>query len=415
MLQSTFFTKVSKNFPEGEESKNAKWLIRGGFINKSSSGVYTILPLGLIILNKIIKIVREEMNAVGGLELSMPALVDKKYWEKSDRWGVDVIYKTGKKEKNDGSHDFEYGLGWTHEEVITAIALNYLQSYKDLPKSVYQFQTKFRAETRAQGGILRGREFLMKDLYSFHVDSSDMNDYYQKVWKAYEKVFKRVGLKALATDAAGGDFTKDYTHEFQVLNPAGEDTTYYCDKCHFAQNKEIYKPENHKNCNGEIKSAKSIEVGNIFRLGDRYSKAFNLLYSDKDGNKNPIIMASYGIGITRIMGTLVEEYSDERGIIWPESVAPFKAHFINLKSKKDSDYKKFFALYEKLSKNGVDILFDDRLDKTAGEKFAESDILGIPFRVVLSDKTGDKLEIKKRDSKSFKLVSYKELEKLLTV
>ena len=245
MLQSKLFTKTTKNLPEGETTKNAQFLIKGGFINKSSAGVYTMLPMGLKVLDKINKIIREEMNAIGGEEVLMPALVHKKYWEQSNRWDVDVIYKTSTGEKG---KDFEYGLGWTHEEVITAIAKHFIQSYKDLPKAVYQIQTKFRAEPRAQAGLLRGREFMMKDLYSFHMDRADLDKYYQKAISAYNKIFKRLSLKTLVAEASGGAFTKEYTHEFQVLNPAGEDSVYYCDKCDFCQNQEIFNSSNHKDC-----------------------------------------------------------------------------------------------------------------------------------------------------------------------
>ena len=410
MLQSKLLTKVSKTFPEGEESKNAKWLIRGGFINKSSSGVYSILPLGLRVLKNIIEIVREEMNAIDGQELSMPALVEKKYWEKTNRWNLDVAYKTGKS-KND--EDYEFGLGWSHEEIISHIASIFLNSYKDLPKSAYQFQTKFRKEARAQGGLLRGREFLMKDMYSFHLTQEDLDKYYLKAWKAYEKAYKRMGLKTIAVEAGGGDFTNQYTHELQVLNDVGEDLIYYCNKCGFAQNKEVYKPENHKNCSGEILNSKGVEVGNIFKLGTKYSDAFQIKVKKESGEESVVIMGCYGIGITRALGMIVEEHSDERGIIWPKTVAPFKAHFINLRKNKDKEFKKFIALYEKLTKNCDEILFDDRADKSAGEKFAESDILGIPLRVVCGEKTGTKLEIKERNSSKFKLVSYKEIEKYL--
>ncbi|PIR89273.1 MAG: hypothetical protein COU07_01960 [Candidatus Harrisonbacteria bacterium CG10_big_fil_rev_8_21_14_0_10_40_38] len=409
MLQSNLFTDAARQFPEGEETANAKYLIRGGFISKASAGVYSILPLGLRVLNNIVQIIREEMNDLGAEELLMPALVEKKYWEKSKRWDTDIIYKTG---KSSNAHDFEYGLGWTHEEVIAAIAVNYIQSYKDLPSAVYQFQNKFRAEVRAQGGLLRGREFLMKDLYSFHVDSEDLNKFYAKVAKAYSKAFKRLGLKAMMVEASGGAFTKEYTHEFQVIHPVGEDIVYHCDKCSFAQNKEIYKPEHHADCSGKISESRAIEVGNIFRLGTRFSDSFGLTYLNSKGERLPVVMGSYGIGPTRVMGTLVEVYHDDKGIIWPESVAPFKVHVIDVsRDKKITAGKK---VYDALQKAAIPVLYDDRTELRAGEKFATSDLLGIPYRVVVSEKTGSKVELKKRTQNSLKIVTQAELIRLVS-
>lgn len=426
MLQSLLFSKTTKNLPEGEEAKNAKLLIKGGFINKSSAGVYTILPLGLKVLNKINQIIREEMNAIGGEELLMPALIAKKYWEKSNRWDTDVIYKTGEGSKSNQptnqSTESQYGLGWTHEEVITAIANNFIQSYKDLPKAVYQIQNKFRAEARAQAGLLRGREFLMKDLYSFHQNTGDLNNYYQTAIGAYKKIFKRLGLKTLVTEASGGAFTKEYTHEFQVLNPAGEDTVYYCDYCDFSQNQEIYKPETHstgsgqahKNCSGQITSDKAIEVGNVFKLGTKFSEAFNLNYLDSAGNKKPVIMGSYGIGPTRVMGALVEEYNDEKGILWPENVSPFKIHLLSL-GESSKIAKEANKIYEILIGQFGDseVLYDQR-KASAGEKLNDADLLGATYRLVVSEKTitQKKIEIKKRTDKNSKLIKLTDLKKI---
>ncbi|OGY67889.1 MAG: hypothetical protein A3H63_01945 [Candidatus Harrisonbacteria bacterium RIFCSPLOWO2_02_FULL_45_10c] len=408
MLQSKLFSKTTKNLPEGEETKNAQLLIKGGFINKSSAGVYSLLPLGLRVLDKINHIIREEMNAIGGEELLMPTLVQRRYWEQSKRWDTDVVYKTGASKKQG---ELEYGLGWTHEEVIAAIAVNFLQSYKDLPKAVYQIQTKFRAEARAQGGLLRGREFLMKDLYSFHTDTEDLNRYYNQVIGAYKKIFKRLGLRALATEAGGGAFTKEYTHEFQVLNPAGEDSIYYCQKCDFSQNQEIYDVNRHKGCDGKVVSGRAIEVGNVFKLGTRFSEAFNLSYADSSGKKHLIVMGSYGIGPTRVMGTIVEEYNDSAGIIWPEAVAPCRIHLMSLgdspKTKKESD-----RLYKLLSgRFGSDeVLYDERA-AAPGEKLKDADLLGMPWRLVISEKTVavKKIEIKNRASSQSKLLSEKQV------
>jgi len=416
MKQSRLFAKTSRKLSESEASKNAQFLLRGGFIDKSSAGVYTLLPLGLRVLEKINKIIREEINAIGAEELLMPSLIQKKYWEKSNRWGVDVIYKTSTGTADKDKKDFEYGLGWTHEEVISAIAVKFINSYKDLPKAAYQIQTKFRAEARPQAGLLRGREFSMKDLYSFHESKEDLDGYYKKVIKAYNNIFKRVGLKTIICETGGGDFTKEYTHEFQVLNPAGEDTIFYCEKCGFGQNQEVYKPEAHKDCKEQIRSGRSIEVGNIFKLGTKFSEAFGLSFLNKTGEKKPVIMGSYGIGPTRVLGTIVEEFSDEYGIIWPEAVAPFRVHLVELGSKDPSGKitKAATALYEKMIKSGIEVLYDDR-DASTGEKLNDADLIGIPNRVVVSEKTlaAKKVELKIRGSKKADLISEAELIKSL--
>lgn len=416
MRQSGLFSKTTKNIPEGEASKNAQLLIRGGFINKSSAGVYSFLPLGLRVLNKINQIIREEINTLGAEELLLPSLISRKYWEQSNRWAVDVAYKTGPRIEDGSPAQVEYGLGWTHEEAVSAIASHLIQSYKDLPKAVYQIQTKFRNEPRAQAGLLRGREFLMKDLYSFHTDVEDLNKYYQKAILAYKKIFKRLELNTLVTEASGGAFTKEYTHEFQVLNDAGEDTIHYCKQCGFSQNQEIFNASAHKNCGEELLTGKAIEVANIFRLGVKFSQDFNLNYSDKNGAKHLVVMGSYGIGPTRVMGTIVEEYNDAKGVIWPEKVAPFGAHLVQLG---DSPTVKKAAeeLYKFIGqKIGLEVLYDER-SASAGEKLNDADLLGIPWRIVVSEKTlaAKKIEVKKRSEKITKLISQKELIKLLKI
>ncbi len=411
MRQSQLFTKTTRHIPEGEEAKNAQLLIKAGFVSKSSAGVYSVLPLGLRVLNKITHIIREEMNEIGGEELLMPALIQRKYWEQTKRWDVDVIYRTGIGAGADPKQS-EYGLGWTHEEVITAIATNFINSYKDLPKAVYQIQTKFRAEARAQAGLLRGREFLMKDLYSFHTDANELNAFYQKVIGAYEKIFTRMGLKTFLTEASGGAFTKEYTHEFQVLSEAGEDVIFYCPKCKFSQNREIYNEAAHRDCIGEIKTGQAIEVGNVFKLGIKFSEAFKLNYLDAQGTRHPVVMGSYGIGPTRVLGTIVEEYNDEKGMCWPESVAPFRVHLISLgdsarvQKAAESAYKLI------RQKTGFQVLFDDR-NVSAGEKLNDADLIGIPWRLVISEKTiaAKKIEAKGRTEKTAHL---EDLRKFLT-
>ncbi|MBI2025012.1 MAG: hypothetical protein HYT03_02935 [Candidatus Harrisonbacteria bacterium] len=401
MRQSELFTKTSKTSPKDEEAVNAKLLIRGGFIRKMSAGVYSYLPLGFRVLEKINKIIREEMNAIGSQEMLMPALVAKEYWEKSHRWHTDIAYEFK------SPFGEEFGLGWTHEEVISAIATGFISSYKDLPLAVYQIQTKFRAEPRAKSGLLRCREFLMKDLYSFHTDKEDLDRFYKKVINAYAKILKRLSIKANLTEASGGSFTKDFTHEFQVLSPVGEDTVIYCTACDFSQNKEIAlvrRGYRCPKCDSEVKESPGIEAANVFRLGVRYSEPFDLKFTDKNGEKKLVVMGSYGIGPTRLMGILVELYNDAKGIQWPEAVAPYKIHLLAINKKADK-------VYERLKKAGVEVLYDDR-EVSAGEKFADSDLIGIPWRAVVSEKTGEKIELKKRGAVKSRLVSLDQLLKL---
>jgi len=403
---SQLFTKTSKSKLHDEPSTNAQLLTRGGFIYKNSAGVYTFLPLGWRVIGKINKIIREEMNAIGGIEIFMPALIDRKYLEATDRFNLDVGFDVlGKKDKK-----APYALGWTHEEALTAIAAKYISSYKDLPRYIYQIQTKFRNEARAKSGLLRGREFLMKDLYSFHESEDDLFKYYGEVKEAYFRIFKRCGLDALYTTASGGEFTISNTHEFQVLAEVGEDEIFYCKSCKIAENKEISKlkiMDKCKECSGEIKQGSAIEVGNIFPLGTKYSEAFNLRFSDEGGSKKLVVMGSYGIGVSRLMATVVEIYNDERGIIWPAEIAPFAAQLAYLPSRDINVKKTADRIYDDLKKSGCEVLYDDRAEVTAGEKFADADLLGMPVRVVVSEKTLQQksVEIKRRNEKSTNLCS----------
>lgn len=417
MKLSQLFTKTLREAPKDEVSANAQLLERGGFIYKNSAGIYTYLPLGWRVYQKIAAIIREEMNAIGGVEMYMPAMVEKKYLDATGRWDVPVGFEViGKGEKN-----ANFTLGWTHEEVLTEIASKYTSSYKDLPFYAYQIQTKFRNEPRAKSGILRGREFSMKDLYSFHTTEADLYRYYEEVRGAYHKIFQRCGLKSYYTIAAGGDFTVSNTHEFQVVSPVGEDTVLFCQKCEYAENKEISKlstggscptrlPDGQE-CGGKIIEEKAIEVGNIFPLGTKYSEAFNLQFIDEKGEKKFVVMGSYGIGLGRVMGTVVEISHDENGIIWPESVAPFAVHLIGLGgAMKEAD-----KLYGELIKRNAEIIYDDRTEKTAGEKFADADLIGCPIRLVISEKTlvEDCVEVKKRNSSETKLIKIKDLPELI--
>ena len=406
MRQSQLVTKTLKEAPAEETAINAKLLGRGGFVYKNSAGVYSYLPLGWRVIGKINDIIRKEMNAIGGVEMFMPALIDRKYLEATDRFKLDVGFDVlGKNDKK-----APYALGWTHEEVLTAIVSKYISSYKDLPTALYQIQTKFRNEARAKSGLLRGREFLMKDLYSFHVSEEDLFSYYEKVKEAYFKVFKRCGLDVHYTITGGGDFTIANTHEFQVLAEVGEDVIFYCKDCRYAENSEISKLKaggKCAECGGEILKGSAIEVGNIFPLGTKYSEALGLSFADAKGDKKPVVMGSYGIGVSRLMATVVEIHHDEHGIMWPREVAPFAAQLIYIPSDAGKVRKEADTLYGLLQKGGIDVLYDDRDDVTAGEKFADADLLGMPVRIVVSEKTlkQDSVEFKKRNAKNIELCS----------
>lgn len=410
MKQSQLFTKTQKNAPKDEVSKNAQLLIRGGFIDKEMAGAYSFLPLGLKVLNKIIQIIREEMNALGGQEVTLTALQNPEIWQKTDRWDdvrVDDWFKT--KLKNES----ELGLGFTHEEPLTQIMSKHISSYKDLPKYVYQFQTKFRNELRAKSGIMRTREFIMKDLYSFNTTQEEQDEFYEKSKVAYKNIFDRCGIgqQTFLTFASGGSFAK-YSHEFQTICPAGEDIIYIDKEKKIAVNKEVYNDEVLKDLDlkkENLEEQKAIEVGNIFKLGTKFSEPLGLDFKDEKGQEHPVIMGSYGIGPARVMGTIVELNSDERGIVWPQGVAPFKVHLISLGKNKEAE-----KLYSDLQKQNIEVLFDDR-DETAGTKFADADLLGLPYRVVVSEKTLDKdsVELKKRSEEKTELVKISDLSKNL--
>lgn len=384
MRQSKLFTKTRREAPADEVAKNAQFLVRAGYIHKEMAGVYSYLPLGLRTLNKIIGIIREEMNAIGGEEVLLTTLQDPEVWKKSGRWSdevMDIWFKTHL--KNGG----ELGLGNTHEEALTALMTEHIASYKDLPRYVYQFQNKFRNETRAKSGIIRAREFIMKDLYSFSKDSVSHDEFYEKVATAYERIFARVGIGDMTyrTFASGGSFSK-YSHEYQTICDAGEDTIYIDETKRLALNKEVYEDQEVYGATGinknDLKEARAVEVGNIFTLGTRFSEAFGLSYKDAEGKSAPVFMGSYGIGPGRLMGVIVELMSDEKGLVWPESVAPFAFHLVSLGRESDEISKVADALYDDLTRVGAEVLYDDR-DARAGEKFAESDLLGIPKRIVV--------------------------------
>jgi len=411
MRQSQLFTKTKRESPKDEESISARLLIRAGFIDKTMAGVYTFLPLGWRVFKKIENIIRKEIEALGGQEILMPSLQPKQNWDKTGRWETyDSLFKF-----TSFYSKIDYALGPTHEEIISPLLAKFIFSYKDLPKYVFQIQNKFRDEKRAKSGLLRGREFFMKDLYSFHKDEADLDKYYEKVKTTYQKIFKIVGLGDLTylTYASGGTFSK-YSHEFQTITPAGEDIIYICDKCGIAINKEIISEQNA--CpvcgNKNLKEEKAIEVGNIFKLKTKYSAPFNLKYKDEKGIENDVIMGCYGMGLNRLIGAIVEIHHNEKGIIWPEVVAPFKAHLMLLNNELGIR-NKADKIYESLQKAGVEVLYDDRKEATTGEKFNDADLIGIPYRLVISEKTGNKIEIKERSGKKTRLANEKEILKLL--
>jgi len=406
MRQSELFSKVLREAPKDEVALNAQLLTRGGFIYKNSAGVYSFLPLGWRVIRKISDIIREEMNAVGASEMLMSALHDKHYLQATGRWDVDVVFKVISGQDKDPS----FNISWTHEEIIAEIAAKYVSSYKDLPFAAYQIQTKFRHEPRAKSGLLRGREFLMKDLYSFHASEEDLFKYYDRVAAAYKKVFARVGMKAYYTLAAGGEFTVSNTHEFQVVSDVGEDTIFACEKCDYAENSEVSKLKDGgecPKCGGAVHEKKAVEVGNIFPLGTKYAKAFDLKFANEKGEKEYVAMGSYGIGVTRLMGLLVELYNDKNGIMWPESVAPFMVHLLSLNGADGTH------TYDALRNQNIEVLYDDR-EATPGEKFAEADLIGIPWRIIVSPKLGDKVEIKRRSEKDSKTVSLEEALRMIS-
>ncbi|MFH1781019.1 MAG: aminoacyl--tRNA ligase-related protein [Patescibacteria group bacterium] len=402
MRQSFLFTKTVKNVPRDEVSINSTLLIKAGFIEKLAAGIYSYLPLGLRSLNKIENIVREEMNAAGGQEILMPALTPKKNWEQTDRWEhFDALFKLK------GANDKDYALGATHEEIVVPIAQKFIFSYKDLPKYIYQIQTKFRNEPRAKSGLLRGREFLMKDLYSFHTNQEDLDKYYEVMMKAYTNIFEKCGLgsQTHVTLASGGTFSK-YSHEYQTICETGEDTIHICKKCNLGINNEI-KDETPKcpECGStEFQKQKAIEVGNIFKLKSKYSQPFNFNFIDQDDKEHPVLMGCYGIGPSRVLGTIVEVHNDQNGIIWPENIAPYKFHLIDLsKNSARAD-----EVYGALQKKEIEVLYDDR-NESAGAKLKDSDLIGIPYRLVISEKTGDKIELKQRSTEETKLVTLEEV------
>ncbi|MBU1613468.1 prolyl-tRNA synthetase [Patescibacteria group bacterium] len=409
MLYSKLFGKTSKTAPADADSVNARLLTQAGFVSKQMAGVYNYLPLGLRVLNNIQNIIREEMNMIGGNELLMPTLTQEENYKETGRDVAmsDVLFST------EGAGGAKIYLNPTHEEVITPLVQKFVFSYKDLPLAVYQIQNKFRNEARAKSGLLRGREFSMKDLYSFHANEEDLNRYYEIVKDAYFKIYNRLGIGDITylTFASGGTFSR-YSHEFQTVCDIGEDLIYVCEKCHVAVNKEIIEEQNQcPECgNQDLVTKNAVEVGNIFKQKTKFTSAFKFLYKDENDAEQPVEMAAYGIGPSRVMGTLAEIFHDDKGIIWPESVAPFKVHLLAL-GKEDEAKNEAKKIYEELSAKGVEVLYDDRDNVSAGAKMADADLIGIPYRVVVSKKTlaQGAVELKKRNEDDVEIIKIDEI------
>ncbi len=412
MRYSQLFGKTTKSVPADADSINAKLLTQGGFIQKEISGVYNYLPLGLRVLTKIQNIIREEMDKIGGQEILMPTMTQEESWVTTGRHTMDVLFHL----KGQGGTNLV--LNPTHEEVVTPLAQKYIFSYRDLPFYVYQIQNKFRNEARAKSGLLRGREFNMKDLYSFHTDEEDLNRYYEIVKQAYHAIYNRLGIGDITvlTFASGGSFSQ-YSHEFQTLCDNGEDTIYLCEKCKLAINKEIIDVQ--KTCpecgSDNLKTVKAIEVGNIFKLRNKYSKAFNFYYSDKNGQEKIVEMGCYGLGPSRTMGAIVECRHDDKGIVWPTSIAPYQIHLIGLDLHDEKIKSQSEKLYQTLQEKNIEVLYDDRLDVTAGTKFADADLIGIPQRLVISKRSLENggVESKKRNEEKSEILSLNSLDKLI--
>lgn len=415
MRRTQLFTKTRKDAPADEVAKNAQLLIRAGFVHKEMAGVYSYLPLGLKVLNNITQIVREEMDAIGGQEILMPALQIKERYEATNRWDDAVVDNWFKTTLVNGT---ELGLGFSHEENLVPIVKNYVNSYKDLPFAPYQIQTKFRNELRSKSGLMRGREFLMKDMYSFSLNQAQHDEFYAKAQDAYRKIYDRMGIgeKTFMTFASGGSFSK-FSHEFQTLSEAGEDVIYLSREKNIAINKEVFSDEVIAELGltrEGLEEVKGIETGNIFSLGTKFSAPFDLAVDDESGTKQTIIMGCYGVGVSRVMGTIAELWSDERGLVWPENIAPAKVYLATV-GNIPAVVSAADELYDTLQKNGIQVLYDDR-DARPGEKFADADLMGIPYRVVVSERTVEagKHEFKKRTEAEAQSLAVDEIIKTLS-
>jgi prolyl-tRNA synthetase len=411
MKQSLMFIPTKKDAPKDAEVLSHKLLARAGLVKQLAAGIYTYLPLGYKVIKKIETIIREELDKIGCSELLMPALQPRDLWEESGRWGKygpELMRLTDRKDR-------EFCLGPTHEEVVTSVAREYLNSYKKLPVALYQIQTKFRDELRPRFGLMRGREFIMKDAYSFHETNEELDEWYQKFARAYTNIFLRCGLETRIVSSDVGQIGGNEADEFMVMSEVGEDTITYCESCKYASNQEhsgLNDGDVCPECGGLIHTAKGIEVGNIFKLGTKYSESMNCKVVNKDGETVPVVMGCYGIGISRTLMASVEQHATEDGILWPDEIAPFDVHVIPVNHKNEAQWSLAQTVYEKLKQKGKDVLFDDR-EERAGVKFKDADLIGIRYRVVVGkDAENDLVEFVDRKSGNKQVVS---LEKLLSL
>ncbi len=409
-LYSRSLSQTRREVPHDASSINHELLMRGGFVSQESAGIYTMLPLGERVVKNIEEIIRNGMQELGAEEVTMPILQAKENWVKTGRWDtVDVLYRLKSRWSNR-----EYGLAPTAEEAVVPVAKNRIQSYKDLPLAIFQIQKKFRDEKRAKSGVIRGREFGMKDMYSFHATPEDFQQFYKRTMDMYLQIFDLFQLNAKVTEASGGEYTTQPTHEFHAISDAGEDTIVHCTNCTFAQNSEISQfkhGDSCPHCQAGLEVNKSIEIGHIFDLGVKFTEAFDLTFVDHAGHKNPIFMGCYGIGTTRAMASVVELHHDEKGIIWPDAIAPYNVHLIGLNLEQESVQSHVSYLLNELKDRGVSVLYDDRTDAKVGDKFATADLIGIPNRIVVSPRTIEKgvVEFKRRDSKDAVTLPIEEL------
>lgn len=405
MKRSQLYVKTSRHTPADEQAKNAELLIRAGFIYKIMAGVYAYTPLGLRVLEKIKNIIREEMEAIGGREILMTSLQSAETWKTTRRWDdevVDIWFKTKLKDGTD------LGLAWSHEEAIMEMMRGVVSSYKDLPIAVYQFQTKLRNELRAKAGMMRGREFLMKDMYSLHATQADLDAYYQKVVQAYQRIFARLGLgdHTFMTFASGGAFTK-FSHEFQTICPAGEDVLYVDRRRNIAVNEEVLSEASRDlGLDAErMEKLKSAEVANIFNFGADKGQQMKIYFTDQSGQKQPIYLASYGIGVSRLMGVIAELMSDDKGLVWPLNLSPFQVYLIAIGDELRTSADQ---LYQQLTAAGIEVLYDDR-DERPGVKFADAELMGISYRVTISSRLEGKLELLDRQSGELSILTVEDL------
>ena len=381
MRFSESFVKTLRSAPKDETARGAQFLSRAGYVHKELAGVYDFLPLGLRVLENIKAIVREELNKIGGQEVFMSSLQNPEPWQKTDRWDIEKMDIWFRTELAAGG---ELGLAPTHEEPITTMMKSYINSYKDLPCAVYQIQTKFRNELRAKSGIMRGREFIMKDMYSFSRNLAEHEEFYHRTEEAYAAIFNRLGIgdRTYEAFASGGVFAR-YSHEYQTFTEVGEDTVYYNSDKSVVLNEEVLNDEVLARLGvkrEELQSTHAAEVGNIFTLKDKYSGPLELQFTNRDGKRETVLMDCYGIGISRVMGVIAETLCDDKGLIWPETVAPYKYYLIGIGEQGSAKANELYQGREN------DILFDDR-DLRPGAKFADAELMGIPYRIVVSDKT----------------------------